>query len=137
MKSLKYISISFAILVTIVSLKAQNIEYSRLENVNKGDSVVIRLNDYIGEIQWQKSLNMMDWETITNATYDTLLIIPDTSALYRGKVTVNGCNPFYSDTVFLQMNSAITYSFELEPGDSIVFENENSEISGEIGRAHV
>ena len=69
--------------------------------VNVNDSVVIRLNDYVGYIQWQKSLNLDVWEYIPGATQDTLLFLADTTSYFRAEVIAGDCDPFYSDTTMV------------------------------------
>ncbi len=68
------------------------------------DTVVIRLHDYVGEIQWQKTYeinNPGSWQNISAANADTLLIIADTTTFYRAKVIAGNCEPFYSDTAMV------------------------------------
>ena len=67
--------------------------------VNASDSVVIRLNDYEGTIQWQKSFDNNKWENISGAIYDTLLFISDATTYFRAEVIVGFCDPFFSDIV--------------------------------------
>ena len=75
-------------------------------NVAKSDSVVIRLQGYVGEIQWQKTHELIgkdDWVNIPNATYDTLVFIADTTTFFRAQVISGHCDPFYSDTTFINV----------------------------------
>ena len=69
--------------------------------VNENDSVVIRLNDYVGDIQWQKSFDTELWENLAGETNDTLLFIADSSAFFRAEVIAGDCDPFYSDTTYI------------------------------------
>jgi len=71
--------------------------------VNVNDSVVIRLNDYQGDIQWQKSLDMENWENIPDAVNDTLLFVADTTSYFRAEVIAGDCDPFYSDTTKVEV----------------------------------
>ncbi|MBS4013618.1 MAG: hypothetical protein KGZ97_07640 [Bacteroidetes bacterium] len=74
--------------------------------VPKTDSVVIRLNGYVGEIQWQKTHELIgkdDWVNIPNATFDTLVFIADTTTFFRAQVISGHCDPFYSDTTFINV----------------------------------
>ncbi len=67
--------------------------------VYAGDSVVIRLNDYEGTIQWQKSFDNNEWENISGAVYDTLLFISDNTTYFRAVLIAGFCDPFFSDIV--------------------------------------
>jgi len=71
--------------------------------VNVNDSVVIRLNDYQGDIQWQKSPDLENWENIAAATLDTLLFVADTTTYFRAEVIAGDCDPFYSDTTMVEV----------------------------------
>lgn len=94
MKTL-YAILSIIIFSTVL-IRAQTINIIK-ETVDIDDSVVIRLNDYVGNIQWQKSIDSITWIDIENATLDTILIIVDTTTYYRASVTVGSCIPFISD----------------------------------------
>jgi len=74
--------------------------------VPKNDTVVIKLHDYVGDIQWQKTLELDgsdNWENIANATADTLLFIADTTTYFRARVVAGHCDPFYSDTTHVSV----------------------------------
>jgi len=97
--------------------------------VHINDSVVIRLNDYEGDIQWQKSFDLQSWENISAAKTDTLLFVADTTTYFRAEVIAGNCDPFYSDTTFVgvyKMNPKVVivenYDMELI-SDSIQLAN--------------
>ena len=103
MKNISGISI-FTMLVTLVcfsafSQKAYYFGPDAMVNVN--DSVVIRLNNYQGDIQWQKSFDLDVWENIPGALHDTLLFLSDTTTYFRAEVIAGDCDPFYSDTTMV------------------------------------
>ncbi len=65
------------------------------------DTAIIRLHDYVGEIQWQKTHeinNPGSWQNISAANADSLLVIADTTTFFRAEVIAGNCEPFYSDT---------------------------------------
>jgi len=65
--------------------------------VNVSDTVVFRLNDYVGEhIKWQFSHNLSDWTDIPGATTDSLMFVADTTTHFRAKVIAGDCDPFFS-----------------------------------------
>lgn len=73
------------------------------KNVRMNDTVVIRLDDYTGEIQWQKSTDNINWTNLADAFADTLFIIANQGSLFRASVTAGNCAPFFSDVVSIQI----------------------------------
>ena len=74
--------------------------------VNTNDSVVLRLNDYVGDIQWQLYTGNSEWESLSGEVFDTLLFVADTTTLFRAKVVAGSCEPFYSDEIFVAVRPA-------------------------------
>ncbi len=51
------------------------------------DTVVFRLNDYVGEhVKWQLSHKLEDWADIQGATSDSLLFVADTTTCFRARM---------------------------------------------------
>jgi uncharacterized protein (TIGR02145 family) len=101
-KILKIFTIITGLLLFVPPVLAQKAFYfGPNATVNVNDSVVIRLNDYQGDIQWQKSLDLENWENIDAATRDTLLFVADTTSYFRAEVIAGDCDPFYSDTTMV------------------------------------
>ena len=90
-------------IISISTLYAQTVNIIS-DTVAKDDNVVIRLNDYTGDIQWQKSYDNTNWIDITNANADTLLFIADETSFFRASVTVGTCEPFISDVAEIIVN---------------------------------
>ncbi len=88
-------------LVSFSSFSQKAFYFGPDATVNVNDSVVIRLNDYQGDIQWQKSLDLDVWENIPGAVHDTLLFVSDTTTYFRARVIAGDCDPFYSDTTLV------------------------------------
>ncbi|MCE4566035.1 hypothetical protein INQ51_17075 [Maribellus sp. CM-23] len=66
------------------------------------DSVVLKVNNHRGQIQWQYSRGAYDWENIEGATNDSLFIGKiDSSGFYRAKIIDNNCNPILSDSTYI------------------------------------
>jgi hypothetical protein len=93
--------------------------------VNVSDSVVIRLNDYEGSIQWQRSPDLNAWENIPGATQYTLLFIADNTSFFRAEVIAGDCDPFYSDTTFVGV-------YRLNEDIKLIDENVNPLISDSL-----
>ena len=94
---------AFCLLMNNMQLNAQALYYGPDKIVNEGDSVVLRLHDYVGNIQWQKSYNKKTWSNVSGATDDTLLFIADTTTYFRAKVTAGNCDPYYSDEIYVNV----------------------------------
>jgi len=74
--------------------------------IPKNDTVVVRLQEHVGEIQWQKTLELNgkdSWENIPDAITDSLVFIADTTTYFRAQVIAGHCDPFYSDTTFVNV----------------------------------
>ncbi len=94
---------AFCLFINNVQVNAQALYYGPDKIVNQGDSVVLRLHDYVGELQWQKSYNKKTWSNIAGATKDTLLFIADKTTYFRAKVTAGNCDPYYSDEIYVNV----------------------------------
>ena len=106
--------------------------------VNLEDSVVIRLNNYVGDIQWQKTyeLNNTDnWENIPGATLDTLLFVADTTTYFRAKVIAGDCDPFYSDTTKVDVYT-LKEEVALIDEDELFLVSDSTELEAGIYRFH-
>lgn len=105
MRKIKKLYTSIGILIVIVRFAdAQNISTIN-ESVYTNDSVVIRLNDYTGYLQWQKSTDNSNWTDIANANSDTLLFIADQTTYFRASVTAGTCEPFFSDLAKISVDT--------------------------------
>jgi hypothetical protein len=91
----------FNIYLLIMLLSAETLHSQTInlvtDTVTQNDTVVVRLNDYTGSIQWQRSLDSISWTDITDANADTLLFIAGVSCYIRASVTAGICDPFISD----------------------------------------
>ncbi len=107
----KILAVILLLLASVQVVVAQRAFYfSPDATVNVNDSVVIRLNDYEGTIQWQKSLDLDFWQNIPGAIHDTLLFVADTTTYFRAKVIAGDCDPFYSDTTMVGVFHIFTSS---------------------------
>ncbi|MBN1597643.1 MAG: hypothetical protein JW894_05075 [Bacteroidales bacterium] len=88
----------FILSLFCVETYSQAVYYGPDETVNKGDTIMIELRDYFGNIQWQKSYDLVNWTDIEGATNDTIYVVADSSAYYKARVTVSGCPAYNSDT---------------------------------------
>ena len=72
--------------------------------VNAGDTVVLRLGEHVGDLHWQHSADGEQWEYISEATNEHLQWIARTSLYFRAEVIAGSCEPFYSDTILLEVS---------------------------------
>ena len=73
-----------------------------LHEANQNDTVVLYINDYTGSIQWEKSIDNEIWIDVDNGSMDSLRFIFNANTYFRAVVTVPGCDPFYSDVIYVQ-----------------------------------
>lgn len=84
------------VFVTATALMAP----SQTIGVCAGDTIVLRLPVYRGDIQWQKSSDGVNWANIAGATYQPYYTTMGyTEKYYRAEITENTCNPVYSDVI--------------------------------------
>lgn len=91
-----------AMLCVAPGLNGQTLFTSRDTISLSQDSVVLKLENFRGQIQWQFSKDSESWFDIENARSDSLLIDSiDFSCFYRAKIVEGNCNPVYSDTTYV------------------------------------
>ncbi|NBC81741.1 MAG: hypothetical protein GVY19_00010 [Bacteroidetes bacterium] len=97
------------IICSFTVAKAQDISLKEI-NASMNDSIVLRLNDYIGDIiQWQESTDSMNWSDISNANTDTLLVFVEQEKYIQALVTVGNCEPFISDIAIIIPGESFDY----------------------------
>ena len=77
---------------------------SAQKTVCSGDTVVLILTGYEGNIQWQQSPDLISWSPASPAigvNGDSLSFIATNDYYYRAEVTDGVCPPFYSDTMLV------------------------------------
>ena len=68
--------------------------------VYQNDTAYLCLNGHkFGHIQWQHSNDSVNWFDISGATIANYPIVPDSSSFYRARVNSGTCDPFYSQTI--------------------------------------
>lgn len=109
MTKIGYKTLIIALILMLAGLKVYSQKaflFGADATVPKNDQVVIRLQGYVGNIQWQKALELNgkdNWINIPDATLDSLVFIADTTTFFRAQVTSGHCEPFYSDTTFISV----------------------------------
>ncbi len=72
------------------------------ELANENDTVVLVLDEYVGEIQWQSSTDSLFWTNLEGEFSDSLRITVHENLYFRAVVTVGICDPFYSDMAYIE-----------------------------------
>ncbi|NOU19281.1 MAG: hypothetical protein HOO91_17120 [Bacteroidales bacterium] len=100
MKSIRYI-LSIILIFGFIQSKGQYLISSQSTDnpVYSGDTIILELTSYYGNVYWQKTKDLNNWETIDGATSGTLKLVPKTSAYYRAEVIAGTCTSAYSDTI--------------------------------------
>jgi len=126
---MKYIYKIFPISIFLLIVFSSNLQAQ--ETICDNDTtVVFRLDGYKqGQIIWQKSADNENWENISDANNTNLEVkVTDTlqHRLYRAKVSLGTCTPYYSETY--KISSKPTASFSAHPkkvllGDTVHFKD--------------
>jgi hypothetical protein len=88
------------ILVMLLSAEIIHAQWIQVvtDTVIQNDTVVVRLNDTTGSVQWQiSSNNGASWSDIPDANDDSVMIIADVTCHIRAAVTAGICNPTWSN----------------------------------------
>jgi uncharacterized protein (TIGR02145 family) len=102
MRNLKYIIFSVILFVTMdMQGQTRKAFYTSDNVVYVGDTVILEVPSYYGNIQWQKSSDMANWTNIQDATNGNFELIADSSAYYRAEIIGGICSAVYSDTILI------------------------------------
>ena len=91
------------------------------KNIYDNDTIVLRLNDYIGDVQWEVSADNENWSEISGANSDTLLYIPNSSVYLRAQVTVKNCRSYYSDVAHITISDFTCGSSTITDYDNNIY----------------
>ena len=103
MDKINYWIVTILLILTYSNLKGQ-VVITKLDTINlANDSLLLRLDEYRGEIKWQYSSDSVQWINLANENNDALLITNiDSHGLYRAEIIDGSCSPVYSDTASIQ-----------------------------------
>lgn len=82
MKALSIIISTTYLIFLSINLQSQTVNKIK-KVVFEGDSVVLRLANYSGEIQWQKSTDSISWTNIQSSDGEELLFLADQTSYFR------------------------------------------------------
>ncbi len=83
-----------------------------------GEDTIIKLivNEFRGNLQWQKTLDNLNWINIEGENLDTLSVNSGTEAMYRAQIVEGDCLPVYSDSALVFTNNPVTSTY-VEPSE--------------------
>lgn len=119
MSSAMQIKISFLFtviyLITVFPVVSQSVQC---------DSVQLNISGYTyGNIQWQESVDGIDWSDISGADAANVYISANQNKFYRALVSSGTCSPYISDTLHYQKPTALTQA----ETDSIFSADQNTQ----------
>lgn len=95
---MKKIIILCIALFTLLSAKSQVV------NVCGSDTIILSVDNYVnGIIEWQQSLDTLNWVTIPEAYGTTYKFYPTETKYYRAVVKTSTCTPLFSAISFVQL----------------------------------
>lgn len=71
------------------------------------DSVVLKVGDYRGNVQWQRSYDGENWFDLAGKTKDSTIISNSSEAIYRAKITDGSCDPVFSDSAMVKTTKSV------------------------------
>ena len=96
---MKKITTLIIALIAVFSTQAQVV------NVCGTDSIVLQVENYDGKgvIEWQESIDSVNWVTIPEFVGETYKFFPTESKYYRAVVKTSDCQPLYSAITLVQI----------------------------------
>jgi len=85
-----------------ISLFSQIVIHKKDTLIYPEQPIILKTNDFRGEISWEYSTNLMKWDSLQLQEADSIQIIRiDSTTYYRAKITEGTCMPIYSDTILV------------------------------------
>jgi uncharacterized protein (TIGR02145 family) len=72
-----------------------------IKYVISGSSTTIKLDNTDGNIQWQESDNLDDWNNLPGQINDSLIYNVTSNKYIRAFIIYGNCNPYYSDIILI------------------------------------
>ena len=103
MKSKILLIITLVLLIFTLKSNGQAL-ITKNDSISLGQDTVVQIiiPEYRGNIQWQKSLDSLNWTDLEGKTNDSLIIMFDTQAVYRAVITDGTCLPVFSDSAHVK-----------------------------------
>jgi len=92
------------LLITIFAILFVFVAKAQIVNVCGTDSVTLTVENYVdGTIEWQESLDAVNWANIPEVSGETYTFFPTQTKYYRAVVKTSYCPPIYSAVSFVQL----------------------------------
>lgn len=65
--------------------------------VCRDEQIILKVNGFRGSVQWEKSLNNIDWIPVENETNDSIVIVATDTIFFRAAITEGECKAIYSE----------------------------------------
>ena len=104
-----YLTIIVILLVIISGYVQGQVVTSKNDSARLfNEPLLLKVDGFRGNVQWQYSDNADIWSDIPGKTGDTLSLDPvENEGWYRAKITEGTCSPVYSDTASVQFATPI------------------------------
>jgi hypothetical protein len=89
---------------TLFSLFCMLLVNAQIVNVCGSDTIVLQVENYQnGIVEWQESIDTLNWVTIPENVGETYKFFPTQAKYYRAVVKTSFCPPIYSAILFVQL----------------------------------
>lgn len=130
---MKLLNITFGVILLMAFTNIARGQYliTRSDSISIQQDTIVKLvvPNYRGNIVWQKSPDGIYWNTLSDATSDTLLVKSETEAMYRAMVMDGNCLPVFSDTAVIVRNDTISTNIIIPSNSGSVLVSDSIEIS--------
>lgn len=99
--------------------------YSGGQTVSMGDTVILQLKDFYGNLQWQKTVDLTEWIDIAGETDSIYQFTAESPAFYRVKANAGICDPVSSDVISVYVHSSNLYALPSEMEDKSLWTAEH------------
>jgi len=96
--------------------------------VCEGEEVTIRLSEFRGDIQWEKSADNLNWEIINGENTDSIKIIASDSSYFRANMSEGVCNTYYTQVCSLFVFPEV--DIVIENLDTVCIESDMFDLTG-------
>ena len=79
--------------------------------VCEGEEIILRVTEFRGSIQWEKSRNNIDWVVIDNEIKDSLIVVVSDTVFFRAAITEGECPTIFSEVSSIFVDPKINIEF--------------------------
>lgn len=96
--------------------------------VCEGEEIILRVTEFRGSIQWEKSRNNIDWVVIDNEIKDSLIVVVSDTVFFRAAITEGECPTIFSEVSSIFVDPKI--NIEFTEIDTVCFNSDYFTITG-------